>query len=200
MADALIDNDTAVRTGPRAAVREHFLAAALELVAEVVYDRFTMDALAERAHASKATIYRHWSGKAEVVVEAISCRSQAVAQLPPDTGSLRGDLMAFLGLMCTTVSEEDGAFMAGILRAMQSDAALAQQMRSQHLESKTAVTQEIIDRGIGRGEVPATAKAETLIEVMTALVLTRNLLVGEPLDDAFITHLVDDVLIPVLGH
>ncbi len=59
-------------TGPRAEAREQaILDAALELLMEVGYDRLSMDALAERAQAGKATIYRHWSGKAEIVAEAI---------------------------------------------------------------------------------------------------------------------------------
>src|ERR1700692_4839290 len=59
-------------TGPRAEAREQaILDAALELLMEVGYDRLSMDALAERAHAGKATIYRHWSGKAQIVAEAV---------------------------------------------------------------------------------------------------------------------------------
>ena len=65
--------------GPRAEAREQaILDAALELLKEVGYDRLSIDALAERAHAGKATIYRHWSGKAEIVVDAIRRR-----QCPP---------------------------------------------------------------------------------------------------------------------
>ena len=59
-------------TGPRAEAREQaILDAALELLMEVGYDRLSMDALAERARAGKATIYRHWSGKAQIVAEAV---------------------------------------------------------------------------------------------------------------------------------
>ena len=62
-------------SGARAAARRQaILDAAIALLMEVGYDRMSMDALAERARASKATIYRHWAGKAEVVVEAVRCR------------------------------------------------------------------------------------------------------------------------------
>ena len=80
-------------SGARAAARRQaILDAALALLMEVGYDRMSMDGLAERAHAGKATIYRHWTGKAEVVVEAIRCRKCDNFSAPPDTGSLRGDL------------------------------------------------------------------------------------------------------------
>ena len=63
--------------------------AALELLAEVGYDRMSMDAVAHRARASKATIYRHWPGKYELVLDAL--RSRGVSEIAPiDTGTLRG--------------------------------------------------------------------------------------------------------------
>src|ERR1700734_4422967 len=66
--------------------------AALELLAEIGYDRLSIDAVAARAKASKMTIYRRWSGKAELVVDALSCLRKPGEV--PDTGSLRGDLQA----------------------------------------------------------------------------------------------------------
>ena len=63
---------------------------ALELLAEIGYDKLTIDAVAERAHASKATIYRRWSNKAELVVEALGTQQPNFEVL--DTGSLEGDL------------------------------------------------------------------------------------------------------------
>ena len=74
--------------------REAILAAAIALVAEVGYDRMTVDALAARAGVSKPTIYRRWpGGKAEIIVDAIRAERADGAALP-DTGSLRGDLIA----------------------------------------------------------------------------------------------------------
>ena len=68
------------------------LEATLEVLDEVGYDLLTMDAVATRAKASKATLYRRWKGKPELVVAAIMAhKGDAVV---PDTGSLRGDLLA----------------------------------------------------------------------------------------------------------
>ena len=66
--------------------------AALDLLAEIGYDRLTIDSVAARAHASKTTIYRRWSGKAELIVDALN--SLKGSHPVPDTGSLRGDLEA----------------------------------------------------------------------------------------------------------
>ena len=134
-------------TGARAEAREQaILDAALELVLEVGYDRLSMDALAERAHAGKATIYRHWSGKAEVVAEAV--RQRQCEEVPvTDTGSLRGDLLATIKHIDASVSSEDGALISGVLCAMRTDPVLANLMRTQVVESKR--TNRSANRGAG---------------------------------------------------
>ena len=65
--------------------------ATLALLLEVGYDRMSMDAVAARAHASKATIYRRWPGKQELVLDAVRARGVGLT-VAEDTGSLRGDL------------------------------------------------------------------------------------------------------------
>src|SRR5580698_2904876 len=92
-------------TGPRAEAREQaILDAALELLMEVGYDRLSIDALAERARAGKATIYRHWSGKAQIVAEAVRCRAEETMEVVPDTGPLRGDLLELLTASCQVLA------------------------------------------------------------------------------------------------
>ncbi len=139
-------------TGARAEAREQaILDAALELVMEVGYDRLSMDALAERAHAGKATIYRHWSGKAEVVAEAVRQR-QFAEELPVvDTGSFRGDLLATIESINASVSTEDAALISGVLCAMRTDPILANLMRTQVVENKRSNCLQLVDRAIAGG-------------------------------------------------
>jgi AcrR family transcriptional regulator len=174
------------------------LESALALVAEVGYDRLSMDALAERAKASKATIYRRWSGKAEVVVTALRRRHSDGAALDLDTGTLRGDLLALLEHACHSISAQDGALISGLFRAMRTDPELASLLRSQVFETKEAALGRIVQRAIDRGEVPHTADAGTLNEILTAVVFGRLLMSEEPLDQPFAEHVVDDILLPVL--
>src|SRR5690349_4823782 len=76
--------------------REAILAAAIALVAEVGFDRMTVEALAARAGVSKPTIYRRWpGGKSEIIVDAIRSKRDDASRLP-DTGTLRGDLIAYV--------------------------------------------------------------------------------------------------------
>lgn len=174
------------------------LDAALALVAEVGYDRVSMDALAERAKASKATIYRRWSGKADVVVTALRRRHSDGGELDVDTGSVRSDLLGLLERACASMSAEDGALITGLFTAMRSDPELATLLRSQVFESKLTAQQHIVQRAIDRGDVPPTADATLLNEILSGVVFGRLVVSGEPLDEPFRVHVVDDILLPVL--
>jgi AcrR family transcriptional regulator len=186
-------------SGPRAEAREQaILDAALELLMEVGYDRLSMDALAERAKAGKATIYRHWSGKAQIVAEAVRRLKMPSLAVPIDTGSLRGDLVGELQLMCDTMTTEDAAIVAGVMSAMRTDAELAHLVRSQVIETKRGKFKIIIERAVGRGELPPGSTADVVEEVMPAMLINRLVIQGEPLDEAFAVHMVDDIVLPLL--
>src|SRR5579863_5183615 len=90
---------------PRDDAREQaILDAAIDLLAEVGYEAMSIEAVAVRAKSSKATIYRRWPGKAELVADAIRRRTEPTLADLPDTGSLRGDLLALVELMCTSMA------------------------------------------------------------------------------------------------
>jgi AcrR family transcriptional regulator len=185
--------------GPRAAVRRQaILDAAIELLMEVGYDRMSMDALAERARAGKATIYRHWAGKAEVVVEAIRCRKCDDFAAPPDTGSVRGDLVAMLNHSRESFTEEDSGLLIGMVSAMHHDQELSDLMRQQMSEAKQGLYDEIVSRAVQRGEPVSMTAAPVVNEVCSALFFNRVAMGGGELDDAFIFHMVDDVILPLL--
>lgn len=172
--------------------------AALALLAEVGYDRMSMDAVAARARASKATIYRRWPGKRELVLEAVGTRAEHAMQ-PPDTGSLRGDIVATLRMMADGIGGEDAALMAGVLRAMRSAPELADCVRTQVLEQKRYIGRTIVARAVARGELPPDADPGVWHEVAPALMFFRILVADEPVDDGFLTHVADDVLVPLLA-
>ena len=187
-------------TGARAEARKQaILDAALELLMEVGYDRLSMDALAEKAHAGKATIYRHWSGKAQVVAEAVHrMKAGGVPTAFPSTGSLRGDLLAALDQIACSASDVDAAIIAGVMSAMRSDPELAELVRSQVLDSKKGEFNGIIDRAVRRGELPQGGSAELVEEVISALLINQLVIRGLPVDGEFSTHVVDDIVLPLL--
>jgi AcrR family transcriptional regulator len=186
-------------SGPRAEAREQaILDAALELLMEVGYDRLSMDALAERAKAGKATIYRHWPGKAQIVAEAVRRLKIHDLDTPVETGSLRGDLLGELVLMCSSMTAEDAAIVTGVLNAMRTDPELAQLVRTQVIETKRGKFQGIVERAVARGELAPGTTADLAEEVIPAMLINRLVIQGESLDEAFAAHMVDDIVLPLL--
>jgi AcrR family transcriptional regulator len=199
-----IEQDRANRpSGPRAEAREQaILDAALELLMEVGYDRLSMDALAERAHAGKATIYRHWSGKAQVVVAALQRMKGdewgRVVRDFPSTGSLRGDLLAAIDLIACSAADADADILGGVMSAMRIDPELAELVRTQVLDSKKGSFTGIIEQAERRGELPPGVSAELVEEVVSALLINRLVVRCQAFDEEFKVHVVDDVVLPLL--
>lgn len=173
------------------------LTAALELLAEVGYDRMSMDALARQARASKATIYRRWPGKREVVLDALRSRAMHEVDLP-DTGGLRSDLLAALRVNAAAVAPGEPALIAGVMRAMHNSPELAVCMRDQVMEAKRDISRALVDRAVARGELAQGCDGQVVHEVTSALIWMRLLVCGEPIDEAFILHITDDILLPLL--
>jgi AcrR family transcriptional regulator len=177
--------------------REHeILRAAYDLLGEVGYEGLRLDAVASRARASKATLYRHWPGKAQLVADAVrTCK--VTGHDSPDTGSLRGDLVAFLELMAASVMGEDGSIFAGLVMAMLNDPDFAVEMRMLQA-SKRSTAVAIHARAVNRGEIRADTDPYLIDEIAPAQLFMQFIARGEPLDGPFIKHLVDDILMPLL--
>lgn len=183
----------------RGAVRtDAILRATLDLLAEAGYDQLTMDAVAARAKASKATIYRHWPGKADLVVAAVH-RHSGVAQPAPDAaGNLRDDLLGVLTAMRAGLTGQDAALLLGLIQAMRRDPALADAVRGRVVDTKREAFGAVVERAAARGELPAGADPGLVAEISSAVLLSRLLLTGGDLDDPFLRTLVDDALLPML--
>lgn len=173
-------------------------AAALAELGEVGYDRTTMDAVARRAGASKATLYRHWPGKPELVVDALQhLRGDSAAQLP-DTGSLRGDLRALLGHMSSNVTHDQVCMMRGMVSACGQDPELARVFHERMVETKRAAALAVLERGRARGEVAVDADLQLLVDVVPAMLVYRHLVTPYDVDDAYVDRVVDEVWLPLL--
>jgi AcrR family transcriptional regulator len=183
----------------RGALREEaILRATIDLLAESGYEQLTIDAVAARARCSKATIYRRWQGKADLVTTAVRRYAGHPETAASDAGSLRLDLLASLQAMRTSLLGQDAALILGLLVAMRRDPELASAVRDQVLAAKRGAFDTAIARAIARGDIPATTHAALLAEICSAVLLSRLLVTGEPLDDAFVEHFVDGVLLPAL--
>ncbi|MFL6117480.1 MAG: TetR/AcrR family transcriptional regulator [Catenulispora sp.] len=174
------------------------LTATLEVLAEAGYDALRLDTVAARAKASKATLYRHWPGKAELVVHAVQCYEQDDFAKHADTGSLRGDLIATLAGMRDMMSGPPGQLMTGLVAALQKDADLARVVRASMIEDKRHVSERMLDRAVARGELPPDTDPTIFPEVAPGIIFMRVFLSGDPVDEEFLAHLADDILIPLM--
>ncbi|MFG1653177.1 TetR/AcrR family transcriptional regulator [Micromonospora sp. NPDC049275] len=178
---------------------DDLFAVVIDLLREVGYDRMTIDAVAARAHISKATIYRRFDGKAELVVAALSDRQVGVHN-PPDTGSLRGDLIELLRATAA-ICVADCDLMQALTFAMRTSPELERLVRHQVLPAGRVASTAVLVRAAARGEIPPDAgERELFHDLAPALTMSRVLAHGLPADDAFLTQVVDQVLIPVLRY
>jgi AcrR family transcriptional regulator len=172
-------------------------AAALEVLAEVGYDRLTMDAVALKAKASKATLYRRWNGKVSLVIDALRHHHQEEnPSLPVDTGSLRGDLVAsFCGQGGLTDKPEMEAFGA-ILTAIVRDSEFAAAFRRDVVGPKLAGTSALFERAKERGEIGADVDIELLAPALAGIVMNRFILAGEPPTPDLVVSVIDHIIMP----
>ncbi|MCK9925536.1 TetR/AcrR family transcriptional regulator [Frankia sp. AgPm24] len=187
------------RGRPRDESREQaILDAALELLVEVGYERMSMVAVANRARASKATIYRRWSCKDAMVVEALRRRAPA-EHVAADTGSLRDDLMVDVRLMARSIVDVGGGLLMGVLRAASESPRLAEVIQEHMVRNKAELCGNALVLAARRGEIPADLDAVPLAEAILSMILTRQMFGVGPLDERFVTHVVDDVAMPLIA-
>lgn len=196
--DTVVEKD--VRDSRRGAERRFAICQAVyELLGKVGYDRMTMDAIASQAKASKATIYRMWVDKPELVADSLKCHFGETAQVP-DTGSLRGDLLALMSVACEATDSEIGEVIAGVMTAAARDPRLSETLSQTLFADKQQLHTELVGRAVARGEIHPDTDPALLHEVMHSMLTGRKLWNLGPLDDEFARHTVDDVLIPVLTY
>jgi len=179
---------------------DEILDATLELLLEVGYDRLTMDAVARRARASKATLYRRWEDKPSLVVDAMVRAKQAPIIENHDTGSLRGDLVStFCGAHGMSHTTATGA-LGSVITAMSSDPEFARRFRESFIAPKLAVSRAIYQRAIDRGEIPANVDVDLIAPALAGILLHRSFVLGIVPDDRTIERVIDNVILPAVGH
>jgi AcrR family transcriptional regulator len=190
---------TPARGRPRDPLRRQaILEAALALIAEHGYDRTTVDAIALRAGVSKPTLYRRWPhGKAELVADAIRER-RADAPPTPDSGSLRGDLLALVAIQ-TGQLLADVHLACGLLTQMRTSRELAAVMHDHVIAEERGRFADVLARALARGELTSAAVTPLFADIAGSIVFTRVIVSGEPVDRAFSEELVDHVLLPILN-
>ncbi|MGY1754630.1 TetR/AcrR family transcriptional regulator [Blastococcus sp. SYSU D01042] len=172
-------------------------AAILRLLADVGYSALTMDAVASEAGVGKATIYRRWRTKEELVVDTVSDLNAAEAD-HPDTGSLEGDLREVLHSMVSLINGPTGAATRALLSSMQHQPALEAAFRDGPFSVWQRTFHAMWARAEERGELPPGVVGTPVTEAIGAPLVQRWLASGHPVDDAYADAVVDMVALPLL--
>ena len=193
-----MDTTVARRPGRRrdGAKDDAILLAARELLAERGFDGMTMDAVADRAGAGKATVYRRWSSKVQLTVDAVVCGGGVPmsADEVEDTGSLRGDL---LSVRFGRPATNDADVMSGLISAVKENPEVAKVFHEQFVASRVRLMRELLERAQERGELRDGIDIDMVAAVAPAMISYRKMVAGMKIDDEFVVRMIDDVILPL---
>jgi len=173
------------------------LLATRELLAERGFDGMTMDAVADRAGAGKATVYRRWPSKVQLTVDAVVC-ARGVAQTVddiPDTGSLRSDLLAVRYGRPRT--DDDSELMSGLMSAVKENPEVAAVFHEQFVRSRVNMMRGLLERAQARGELREDIDLDMVAAVAPAMIAYRKMVAGQRIDDEFVVQMIDTVILPL---
>ena len=186
--------EAAPRGRPRSRRSEEaILDATLALLGEVGFSGLTIDGIAARAGVGKATIYRHWPGKAHLAVDAF--RSRIPPMAAPDTGSLREDLLAVVGFLVHGLAQSPlSRILPALVEAAEHDAELESLFKEFGAERR-AVLMGILERAAARGELRPGLDLDLALELVTGPIFARRLVLRRPLTPTYAEALVDALLV-----
>ena len=187
---------TSTRGRPRSeAARKAILAAAAELLLDGGLPGVSMDAVAERAGVSKATIYRWWPTKETLALDMLYNEWTKVTPLQYESCSLRIDLLALLGAWSRLASSRPyGRVVAALLMEGRTDPGFSAEYQRRMVEPRREQARAIFTQAIERAEIPAETNVEVAIDLVYGPLYHRLLIGHAPLDDQFVEDIVDMTL------
>lgn len=173
------------------------LEATLDVLAENGYEGMTIDMVAARAKAGKATVYRRWESKSELVIDAVACMKGPVDfDALPDTGTLRGDLVAMIKPPSIADAQRKVRIMGGLMSLIQQEPDLAEAAHIAVMEPRLQVNRVLMQRAIDRGEISADIDIDLIATVSSAMVSYRTMMLRKPVDRAFLISIIDEIVMP----
>lgn len=178
---------------------EKILEAAIDILAESSFDGMTMDSVASRAKAGKATMYRRWSSKSELVRDALAWMNRSHLNLEhlPDSGSLREDLLQLVKPQSIAEEEKKFRVLAGLGSFLQQPEFAGVGM-ARIFDTWADANRRLMQRAAERGEIAAGADIEMACQVITSTAAFRGLIQRQAFDKSFFAALIDGILLPAL--
>ena len=184
------------QTSPWSPREAELLAVTLQLLQEHGYDGLTVDAVANTARASKATVYRRWPSKAELVLAAFTESIRQVA-VPPNTGTLRGDLLKLGEVMCKQ-AQRDADTIRAVLVELSRHPALNDAFQHNFMHQRKALMRQVLRQAVDRGEIDDIAVDDELWDLLPGYVIYRCVVPNRPPSRRTVEALVDHFIIPGL--
>lgn len=177
------------------------LEATIQILAEIGFDSMTMDLVAARAKAGKATLYRRWPSKGELVRDALigMSRNSIEVDVLPDTGSLRGDLLAVVKPHSMEYNERKLRVLAGLGSFSTQHRKLYDEALIGIFSPWIAVNTTLMTRAKERKELPPGADIGLACEVIAAMTAFKTSSQRQQFDKATYESLLDKILLPGLG-
>ena len=190
--------DESPRGRPRDPSRdEAIIDASIDVLVRDGYDRLSMEGVAAAAGVGKATVYRRWSSKAELVIDAMAALKPAIDTI--DTGSLDGDIELIVVGSCSPQSQRLQQVMMSICSALPREPELLEAFKTRFTEPRIARITEMLERSRRRGELGPEVDVAMAASLVPSLMLQRALMTGQPAGRAYAEQIVGSVLLPVLG-
>lgn len=170
------------------------LRATLEMLGEGGAGNLSIDGVAARAGVGKATIYRRWSSKEALLLEALSTDTNAMAS--PDSGTLRGDLeLYFDDLVERLRQNQNSDVLPHLIEAACYDAEVRNSL-DEYLSTRQLPLRQLLQRAQQRNEIAADIDLGVVVDVLVGPVIYRRLMTGDRIDGVFVRKLLDIVLTP----
>ena len=174
------------------------LAAAWDELNEHGYDALTIDAVATRAGTSRPVLYRRWPGKHELVRAAIGYGVAQDRAEPPDTGTLRGDVLALLRQANRTRIGLATLLTIQLASYYDETGTSLSDLREVLLGGRDSATEQIVRRGVERGEIDPAKLTPRIARLPFDLLRQEVLLTLQPLPDDAIKEIVDTIFLPLV--
>ena len=190
----MVEERTSGRGRPRSQkVRDSVLLATRQLLLKTGYQRLTMEGVAVRSGASKATVYRWWPTKGVLVLEA-AADEIAIGQVP-DTGTTDNDLRIAIEQLVDTFTRPLASIVIfAAITTVEADPAMAEVFRRDVVYPWRATAAQAIDRGIERGDITVD-KTPFVLDVIVGTVFQRTLVLKEPMTEGLVEDLLGLILV-----
>ncbi len=160
-------------------------------------ERFSFESVAHRAGTGKASIYRRWSSREDLIISAFQARSQAITQAQsPVFTSLRDELLFMFSNTAVQLNTDFGIAVREIVAELHRHAGFAELVRDYIIKDRNQRISNAIQNAVTRGEIPQTEITLAQIELGPALITHHFFIYGTAPDATYIEHIVDDLLLP----